>query len=127
MQSTNLLDSRVRAPLGVFKLGCRAFLLLASAVSVAQTPAFELTETREPCSDYDTLKQPHFGDTHVHTSFSFDSYISQQRNDPWDAYRYAKGEQITLPDGNGNDVIKARIGSQWRAHQKILDVQPARC
>jgi hypothetical protein len=86
------------------------YLVLASSASIAQAPAFKLTESREPCTHYDSLKQPFFGDTHVHTSYSFDSYISQQRNDPWDAYRYAKGESITLPDGNGNYVIKAQIG-----------------
>ena len=110
MQSTKVTNIGVGAPLGVFSLACQLFLVLASVLGFARAQAFELTETREPCTHYDSLKQPYFGDTHVHTSFSFDSYISQQRNDPWDAYRYAKGEQITLPDGNGNDVIKARIG-----------------
>ncbi|MEH6571217.1 MAG: DUF3604 domain-containing protein [Halioglobus sp.] len=86
------------------------FLLAGSIDSIAQAPAFEVTEERVPCADHDPLRQPFFGDTHVHTSFSFDSYISQQRNDPWDAYRYAKGEEITLPDGNGNYVVKAQIG-----------------
>lgn len=85
-------------------------LLVGSATAIAQTPAYEVTESRAPCNHYDELRQPFFGDTHVHSSYSFDSYISQQRNDPWDAYRYAKGEPITLPDGNGNYVIKAQIG-----------------
>ena len=76
----------------------------------ADDPTFEVTESREPCDRYSALRMPLFGDTHVHSSFSFDSYISQQRNDPWDAYRYAKGEAITLPDGNGNYVITAQLG-----------------
>ena len=85
-------------------------LLFASFGIAAQNPPFEVTESREPCANYDILRRPLFGDTHVHTSYSFDSYISQQRNDPWDAYRYAKGETITLPDGNGNYVVKAQLG-----------------
>lgn len=85
-------------------------LLIGSIDSVAQASPYDVTEQRMPCAHYNSLRQPFFGDTHVHTSFSFDSYISQQRNDPWDAYRYAKGEAITLPDGNGNYVIKAQIG-----------------
>jgi hypothetical protein len=50
-----------------------------------------------------------FGDLHVHTSYSFDSFVSSQRNDPWAAYRYAKGEAITLPDADANQVILAQI------------------
>ena len=70
---------------------------------------YERTEQREPCADYRPLRQPLFGDLHVHTSLSFDSYISSQRNTPADAYRYARGEAITLPDADANQVIKARI------------------
>jgi hypothetical protein len=50
-----------------------------------------------------------FGDLHVHTSYSFDSFVSSQRNDPWAAYRYAKGEAIMLPDPDANQDIRAQI------------------
>ena len=70
---------------------------------------FERTEEREPCAQYDPLRRPFFGDLHVHTSYSFDSYISSQRNDPAAAYRYARGEPITLPDEDGEQKIVARI------------------
>lgn len=50
-----------------------------------------------------------FGDLHVHTSYSHDSYTSKQRNDPWDAYRYAKGEVVTLPNEHGDQSVTARI------------------
>ena len=86
---------------------------LAIATNVATDTSavmpFERTEEREPCTDHDPLKRPMFGDLHVHSSFSFDSYISSQRNEPTDAYRYAKGEAITLPDVNGEQLIEARI------------------
>ncbi len=71
--------------------------------------AFERTEQREPCTDYSATKQPMFGDLHVHTSYSFDSYVSSQRNDPEAAYRYARGEVITLPDADGEQSVKAQI------------------
>src|SRR6056300_565429 len=41
----------------------------------------------------------YFGETHLHTVLSFDSYIFGNRNDPDQAYRYAKGEAIAHPAG----------------------------
>ncbi len=79
-------------------------------LSSAEESPFERTEQREPCADYDANRRPLFGDLHVHTSYSFDSYLSSQRRDPWDAYRYAQGESIILPDANGDQVVEARIG-----------------
>jgi len=78
-------------------------------VEPKQNAPFERTELREPCSNYDAQRRPMFGDLHVHTRYSFDSYISSQRNDPWNAYRYAKGEAITLPDEDGKQTITAQI------------------
>jgi hypothetical protein len=77
--------------------------------SLATADAFQRTEQREPCKDYSATKRPMFGDLHVHTSYSFDSFVSSQRNDPWAAYRYARGEAITLPDPDANQNIIARI------------------
>jgi hypothetical protein len=65
-------------------------------------PPFARTEKREACSNYDPLRKPLFGDTHVHTAFSFDAYIYNLRNRPRDAYRFAKGEAVWLPDALGN-------------------------
>ncbi|MBT7719136.1 MAG: DUF3604 domain-containing protein, partial [Halieaceae bacterium] len=50
-----------------------------------------------------------FGDLHVHTSFSFDSYVSSQRNGPGAAYSYAKGNPIILSDADGEQTLKAQI------------------
>ncbi|MEP5566235.1 MAG: DUF3604 domain-containing protein [Halioglobus sp.] len=71
--------------------------------------AFERTEHREPCADYSETRKPMFGDLHVHTSFSFDSYVSSQRNEPSAAYRYAKGEAIILSDADGEQTLRAQI------------------
>ena len=41
-----------------------------------------------------------FGETHVHTSWSFDAYIfGNTKTGPADAYRYAMGEEIEHPMG----------------------------
>jgi hypothetical protein len=85
-------------------------LAVSLSTLAQQAPAFERTEQRTPCADFDSLKKPLFGDLHVHTSYSFDSYISSQRNDPWDAYRYARGEPITLPGAEAEQTVTARIG-----------------
>ena len=51
-----------------------------------------INEDRMPCEVYVKNKIPLFGDLHVHTKYSFDSYLSGQRNGPDSAYRYAKGD-----------------------------------
>ena len=42
---------------------------------------------------------PYFGDLHVHTSWSLDSYVSYNRVGPRDAYRFAGGEPVVLSGG----------------------------
>lgn len=84
-------------------------LLCCSALGASAKEAFERTEEREPCADYSATRRALFGDLHVHTSYSFDSYVSSQHNDPDGAYRYAKGEPIILPDADANQVVKAQI------------------
>ena len=86
-----------------------ALLVYSLMMSVFSAQAFEQTEEREACERSDPLRRPLFGDLHVHSRYSFDSYISSQRNDPWDAYRYAKGEAIWLPDEDGKPTVEARI------------------
>ena len=63
------------------------------------------------CEDYLATKRPYFGDLHVHTSFSFDSYgVGNTMNDPAAAYRFAKGEEVGLPpfaeDGTSSRTLK---------------------
>lgn len=73
-------------------------ILLMGCSSGGPIPPFEITEIREPCDNYQVLRQPFFGETHVHTSYSFDAYVFSNRNDPDAAYRFAKGEAVPLPD-----------------------------
>jgi hypothetical protein len=60
-------------------------------------PPFEITEVRERCASYEPTKQPFFGETHLHTAYSFDAVALDTRNTPADAYWYAKGGRLGLP------------------------------
>ncbi len=46
-----------------------------------------------------STREAWFGETHVHTSMSFDAFIYNVRATPDDAYRYAKGESIVHTGG----------------------------
>jgi len=58
--------------------------------------------TKPPYSPYvgrDFPTRPFFGDMHVHTSFSMDAGAFGCRLGPVDAYRFAKGEEVTASSG----------------------------
>ncbi|NKB37276.1 MAG: DUF3604 domain-containing protein [Gammaproteobacteria bacterium] len=44
-------------------------------------------------------RNPYFGDLHVHAAYSLDSYINFNPVDPDKAYRFAKGEEVTISGG----------------------------
>ena len=92
---------------------CAALLLLplGGGVALAQPGPWARTETREPCASFDTFRQPFFGDTHVHTTYSSDAVFAGTREDPRGAYRFAKGEAIGLPpyDAGGNPTRTAQL------------------
>lgn len=58
--------------------------------------------TKPPYSPYagrNFPTRPFFGDTHLHTSFSMDAGAFGCRLGPKDAYRFAKGEEVTASSG----------------------------
>jgi hypothetical protein len=57
---------------------------------------YAVTEARQSCAAFHPLRQPFFGDTHVHTAFSFDASTQDTRNTPRDAYRFARGEPMGI-------------------------------
>ena len=75
---------RQLSALGRGALSATALGMTPGSTAMAQTPE------RHAC----------FGETHVHTSWSFDAYIfGNHVTGPADAYRYANGEAIPHPLG----------------------------
>jgi len=100
----------------ILQLLVRAFILIAfsspvfAAEETAQTDIGTLDKetaakafpSKPPYSPYagrDFPTRPFFGDTHVHTSFSMDAGAFGCRLGPADAYRFAKGEEVTASSG----------------------------
>ena len=88
----------IRTNLALFMGGALAVSLLLGFSAPAQSAErpYGISEERERCSNYDPLRRPFFGDTHVHTTYSFDANGQDTRNTPRDAYRFAKGEKVGL-------------------------------
>lgn len=67
--------------------------------SVEAVPAASTTAEKLPDAVY-------WGDTHLHTSYSFDAGAFGNTLDPNDAYRFARGEKITASMGQEAQLIK---------------------
>ena len=63
---------------------------LSAELDEASDRLVRYTEQRAPCRDYTPLRQPLFGDVHVHTSFSFDAAANSIGATPADAHRFAQ-------------------------------------
>ena len=93
------------------------FLLLIGAVefrapSGARADALNAPErVQEACASNDPLRQPFFGDTHVHTTYSFDANSQDTRNSPRDAYRFAQGQGMGIQpyDDEGRPLREIRL------------------
>ena len=64
---------------------------------------------RVRCGHFNELKNPYFGDLHVHTVNSNDAWAFGVRVTPDDAYNYAFGGEVVLPLGDRADARKVQI------------------
>jgi hypothetical protein len=85
----------MRAPV---KSALALSVLLSAGMASAQVVDHAAEDLAVP---ENALKEAYFGETHVHTSFSLDAYIGGARLTPFDAYRYARGEDVSI-----NNVIR---------------------
>lgn len=67
-------------------------------------------------------RNAYFGDLHVHTSWSFDAYISNTRTTPDDAYRYGKGEPIPIAGGEPDQLDRPLDFMAVTDHAEFLGV-----
>ena len=88
-----------------------AWLAVLTAID-AITPSSTLrAEERPPCEGRNALRQPFFGDLHVHTALSLDASTQGTRLRPRDAYRFARGEEVGIQpfDESGNALRHLRL------------------
>jgi hypothetical protein len=87
-------------------------VIAASSTAPAIEHTFQRTERRADCAHYEALRQPFFGDLHVHTTFSFDAWAQGTLNTPRDAYRFAQGQPLGIqpyrPDGKPQRMVRLR-------------------
>ena len=67
--------------------------------SAAAAKAFPSKPPYSPYAGRNYPTRPLFGDTHLHTSFSMDAGAFGARLTPRDAYRFARGEEVTASSG----------------------------
>jgi hypothetical protein len=85
--------------------------LRSEAEVLERTVAFERTERREPCADFNPVRSPFFGDLHVHTAFSLDASTQGTRATPRQAYAFARGAPLDIQpyDEAGNPMRRLQL------------------
>ena len=78
-----------------------SLLFLTSAIPAMAQDDWSALEAMVP---ENPIKNAYFGETHVHTSFSLDAFIGGARLTPSDAYRFARGEAVSVNN------VQRRIG-----------------
>jgi len=105
-----------------------AALIIAIGTAAASDPvppeeslvdAYPKRDDYSPYANRNFPTNVYWGDTHVHTGMSMDAGAFGARLEPTDAYRFARGEQIT--SSTGQDV-KGWVDGRGERHEKVYDV-----
>jgi hypothetical protein len=98
-----MMSRLIRIAMATVIASCMALPVWGQDAGVLDREKTELAHKRPPVyspyADRDFPTRPLFGDTHLHTSFSFDAGAFGARLTPRDAYRLARGEQIVSSSG----------------------------
>lgn len=96
------------------------YMLLLAACSTSSSEPYVCNDcVPQTCDDYDPLRQPFFGDSHVHTTLSYDANVRGTRLGHQAAYRFARGEAIGIQpydeEGNAMRTIRRDRPLDWVA------------
>ncbi|MFN8624745.1 MAG: DUF3604 domain-containing protein [Candidatus Binatia bacterium] len=121
--------------MGMWKGDGLASLLVLAAVGplrtrghaqASGTPRSSSPERSKPASV--PSRTAFFGELHLHTSYSLDSYIFGNRNDPETAYRFGQGEAVTLSGGKQKrltrplDFVAVTDHAEWLGEIDVCTV-----
>lgn len=107
-----------------------ALLVAISACSPVEDPsllpAFDPATAAKPparaATDYNPQRNLYWGDLHIHTSFSTDSFTNGVRATPDDAYTFAKGGEIAHAAGYGLRILRPLDFAAVTDHSEYLGV-----
>ena len=70
-----------------------------------------LPATHTQCANFNQLRNPYFGDLHVHTRYSLDANTQDTRTGPHESYRFALGEELGIQpyDADGKATRHTQI------------------
>ena len=81
-----------------------------------------LTSAESCVSTNNATKTVYWGDLHVHTKYSLDAYAFGATATPADAYRYAKGEPLTLANGRTSQIDRPLDFAAVTDHAATFDL-----
>src|ERR1700712_1110125 len=99
MKTKTILVAALACTVALATHGAQAEDINTDTGIIDSTKVFPVKPPYSPYANRSFPTRPFFGDTHLHTSLSFDAGAAGCRVGPKDAYRFAKGEQIMASSG----------------------------